>query len=91
MAAFPHDHKGGIDDRVLEINGAQQPYRTLMIWPSIATAPGLPSTAVPIGMSKSGLPLGVQIMCPYLEDRTGLKLAELIEREFGGFTAPQAF
>src|SRR5215831_7936525 len=32
-----------------------------------------------------GLPLGVQIMGPWLEDPTPLKLAELIEREFGGF------
>jgi Asp-tRNA(Asn)/Glu-tRNA(Gln) amidotransferase A subunit family amidase len=70
------------------INGEQNPYRNLMIWPSIATAPGLPSTAVPVAMSKSGLPIGVQITGPYLEDRTVLKLAELIEHELGGFHAP---
>jgi amidase len=86
--AFPHDPKGGIEDRVLEINGEQHPYRNLMVWPSIATAPGLPSTAIPVAMSKSGLPIGVQIIGPYLEDRTVLKLAELIEREHGGFHAP---
>jgi amidase len=28
---------------------------------------------------------------PWLEDRTPLKLAELIEREFGGFVPPKAF
>jgi hypothetical protein len=53
----------------------------------MATAPGRPSTAVPVAMSKSGLPIGVQITGPDLEDRTVLKLAELIEGELGGFHA----
>ena len=35
-------------------------------------------------------PIGVQIIGPYLEDRTTLRFAELIEREFGGFVAPPA-
>ena len=46
----------------------------------IATLPGLPSTALPSGLSPDGLPVGVQIVGPWLEDRTPLKLAELIER-----------
>ena len=36
-------------------------------------------------------PLGVQIVGPWLEDRTPIKLAELIEREFGGFKPPPMF
>jgi amidase len=35
--------------------------------------------------------VGVQLVGPWLEDRTPLKLAELIEREFGGFVPPPAF
>ena len=31
------------------------------------------------------------IVGPWLEDRTPLKLAELIEREFGGFIPPKMF
>jgi hypothetical protein len=31
------------------------------------------------------------IVGPWLEDRTPLKLAELIEREFGGFVPPKMF
>jgi amidase len=38
-----------------------------------------------------GLPVGVQIVGPWLEDRTSLKLAELIEREFGGFVPLKMF
>jgi hypothetical protein len=38
--------------------------------------------------SDGGLPSGVQIIGPYLEDRTTIRVAELIERETGGFIAP---
>jgi len=33
----------------------------------------------------------VQIVGPNLEDRTTIRFAELIEREFGGFVPPPAF
>jgi amidase len=37
------------------------------------------------------LPVGVQIVGPWLEDRRPLKPDELIEREFGGFAPPPEF
>ena len=46
----------------------------------MATYPGLPSTCVPVGRTEGGLPVGVQIIGPYLEDRTTIALAGLIER-----------
>jgi Asp-tRNA(Asn)/Glu-tRNA(Gln) amidotransferase A subunit family amidase len=49
---------------------------------------GLPATVAPIDRSPSGLPVGVQIIEPYLGDRTTIMLAELLEREFGGFIPP---
>jgi Asp-tRNA(Asn)/Glu-tRNA(Gln) amidotransferase A subunit family amidase len=36
----------------------------------------------------AGLPVGVQIIKPYLEDCTTLAFAELLEREFGGCVPP---
>jgi hypothetical protein len=56
-----------------------------------AVGRGLPSTAIPTGFAPDGLPVGVQIVGPWLEDRTPLRLAELIEREFGGFKPPPMF
>jgi amidase len=61
------------------------------VWPGVATVVGLPATAAPIDRSDTGLPIGVQIIGPFLEDRTTIRFAELIEREFGGFVAPPGF
>ncbi|MGA2044470.1 MAG: amidase [Roseiarcus sp.] len=89
--AFPHDHSADQEARRIPINGEPHPYLGMLLWPGVATAPGLPATAMPIGCAPSGLPIGVQIIGPRFEDRTPLKLAELIEREWGGFVPPPAF
>ncbi len=89
--AFPHDHSPDQSTRHINIDGKDYPYSDQLAWPGIATLPGLPATAIPIGLSPEGLPVGVQIVGPWLEDRTPLKLAELIEREFGGFVPPPMF
>jgi amidase len=89
--AFPHDHSGRADERRIMIDGREHPYIDQLIWAGVATAPGLPATAVPIGLSPEGLPIGAQIVGPFLEDRTPLAIAGLIEREFGGFIAPPGY
>jgi len=89
--AYPHDHSEDQESRRINIDGNDYVYSDQLAWPGIATLPGLPATAIPIGLSPEGLPVGVQIVGPWLEDRTPLKLAELIEREFGGFVPPPMF
>ncbi len=81
----------GQEARRIAIDGKDYVYPDQLAWPGIATLPGLPATAIPLGLSPDGLPIGVQIVGPWLEDRTPLKLAELIEREFGGFVPPPMF
>jgi amidase len=66
----------------------QVPYNDQSVWAGIATLNGLPATTAPIGRTESGLPIGVQIIGRYLEDRTTIAFAGLVEREFGGFTPP---
>ena len=88
--AYPHDHSADQETRRINIDGKDYVYPDQLAWPGIATLPGLPATAIPLGLSQ-GLPVGVQIVGPWLEDRTPLKLAELIEREFGGFVPPPMF
>ncbi|MGW4383052.1 amidase [Kitasatospora sp. NPDC004531] len=86
--AFPHDHHPDPLERRLDIDGARHPYFDQLVWAGLATMPGLPATAVPTGPSPEGLPVGVQLIGPMYEDRTPLRLAELLERETGGFRAP---
>jgi amidase len=90
-SAFPHDHSTPLSGRKIEIDGKEYPYLDQMVWPGVATVPGLPATAAPIEIPEDGLPIGVQIVGPYLEDRTPIFFAELIEREFGGFVPPPAY
>lgn len=90
--AYPHDRASEQQEtRRIKIDGKEYSYPDQLAWPGIATLPGLPSTAIPTGFAADGLPVGVQIVGPFLEDRTPLKLAELIEREFGGFVPPKTF
>lgn len=88
VTAFPHDHKPDQEDRTIDIDGLTHPYLSLIVWATLATPPGLPATVMPAGRSKTGLPVGVQIIGPLYGDRTTLAFAQLLEREYGGFAKP---
>ena len=86
--AFPQDHSPDQTLRRIVVDGKDYPYQDQLVWPGVATCPGLPATTIPIGRSPEGLPIGVQIVGPWLEDRTPLRLAGLIEQAIGGFVPP---
>jgi amidase len=89
--AFAHDHSPP-NTRRLAIDGREYPYYDVnLVWPALATLPGLPATVMPAARSDDGLPIGVQIIGPFLEDRTTLAFAALVEREFGGFVPPPGY
>jgi len=77
--AFPH-FDPGIDwpDRKLTINGAPESFGDQLAWPGVATLANLPVTATPIGKTREGLPIGAQLIGPYLGDRTTLAFARMI-------------
>lgn len=91
LPAYPHDHSPDPAARTIRIDESTAPYQDLLLWPGVATLPGLPATSIPAGFSPEGLPVGVQIIGPWLEDRTTLRLAALIEREIGGFVPPKGY
>jgi amidase len=73
--AYPHQ-----DDRsVLRIDGRDTPYDAQGAWASLASFAGLPATVVPVAHSASGLPIGVQVIGPFLHDRTTLAVAAWLE------------
>jgi amidase len=86
--AFPHDHSEPDYERRIDIDGKKVPYNDQSVWAGIATLNGLPATVAPNGRTESGLPIGVQIIGGYLDDKTTIAFAGLIEREFGAFTQP---
>jgi amidase len=89
--AYPHDHSPDQRQRHIMVDGSPIAYMDQLVWPGVATLPGLPATAVPIDRSGDGLPIGVQIVGPAFEDHTTIAFAKLLEREFGGFVPPPGF
>ena len=85
--AFKHDH-AAMSARRLVVDGQSQPYTNHIMWAGPATAAGLPATVAPIARTDTGLPIGVQIIGPSLEDATPIQFAQLLERTFGGFVPP---
>ncbi len=77
VVAFEHKDSDWAG-RTLTINGKETPFADQLVWPGMATLANLPATAVPIGKTLAGLPIGAQIIGPYLEDRTTLAFADLI-------------
>ncbi len=64
--AFPHDHSP-FDSRAIPLpQGGSQKYWDIVTYIAPATLTGCPATTAPAGLSKSGLPVGLQIVGPYL-------------------------
>jgi amidase len=73
----------------ITVDGRDVPYSSQVFYPGICTLPGLPSTAVPVSTDEHGLPIGLQVLGPYLEDYTPLRFAALLEQAgIAGFKPP---
>ena len=86
--AFDHNHEPDMYNRTITVDGVDRKYFELTVWPSVATLPQLPSVAIPIGQNAEGLPIGVQVIGPYLEDYTPIAFAQAIEGVCSGYTPP---
>ena len=85
-------HDGRLNTtRTLTINGQPASSRHCIFYPSVATLAGQPATAFPVGRSREGLPIGLQAIGPYLEDRTPIRFAALLAKEIGGFVKPEGY
>jgi len=90
-AAIPHDHNPDPDARTIVVNGQARPYQDQMTWNALAGVVYLPAAVVPVGTTSNGLPVGIQIIAPHLEDRTAVDIARHIAKVVGGFRAPQGW
>jgi len=90
VPAFPHDNSP-IAGRRLATPTGDRPYEDLLFWIAFATLTGLPATTAPVGLTREGLPVGMQIVGPYLEDATPIDVAARMADVVGGFQAPPGY
>jgi amidase len=93
--AFEHQAFGealfDLYSRDLDVDEDIVPYDLQLVYPALATLSGQPAVAFPTGFSDDGLPIGLQAIGPYLEDRTPIRFAGLLAREIGGFSPPPGY
>jgi amidase len=82
VVAFPHDARR-FEERVHVVDGVETPYMSQIAWPGMASLANLPATSAPMGATRGGLPIGVQIIGPYLGDATTIAVAAHLERDLG--------
>jgi amidase len=90
-AAIHHDHKEDQNTRIIDTPDGLRPYMQLLPWMTTASLTGCPATIAPIGRTRAGLPVGIQIMGPFGEDATPIQFADLLGREIGGFKPPPGY
>jgi len=69
-----------------EIDG--RPYTDLAFWIAHASLAGLPALSAPVGRTRAGLPVGLQVIGPMHEDDTAVTFAERLAELVGGYERP---
>ncbi|MFJ6619874.1 amidase [Kitasatospora sp. NPDC091335] len=92
-AAFPHDQRPdpGWSVRTLRVDGADRPYREMLTWMAPSAVNHLPAAVAPVGATRDGLPVGIQVIAPYLHDRTAVRFVRCLAEVIGGFRRPPGF
>ena len=88
-AAMRHNHQGMRWERFIDVNGQPQAQTTQMFWAGYSGVVGLPSTAVPLGLTAEGLPVGAQVIGPVYGDPVCLRFARWLETEYRCFVPPR--
>jgi amidase len=88
-AAFPHDTDRPLDERRLGVDGVAVPHFAAAAWVGAIGSALLPVVTLPTGPNQAGLPVGVQVIGPFLSDLRLLRIAELLDAAVGsGFIPP---
>lgn len=77
-----------VPQRYITVDGQKRAYFDQTSWINLAGPVGLPSVVVPAGGTDDGLPLSIQLIGPYLSDRTVIAVAQLLARVLP--TSPKA-
>ncbi|MFC9280925.1 amidase family protein [Streptomyces collinus] len=77
--------------RYITVDGEKRSYFDQTGWVNLAGPVGLPSIVMPAGVTKTGLPLAIQIIGPYLSDRTLIAAAKQLAAVLPAPVHPPAF
>src|SRR5688572_10374266 len=89
--AILHDHNPDVDARTITVSGERRAYGDQLAWVQAIGVAHLPVVVAPVGLTSSGLPVGVQIVAPHLENRTAIDVADRIAEVAGGFQPPPGY
>lgn len=89
--SFKHMQQPELFMRKIDVDGRQRNYPDLFMWIAPATLMGLPATSAPVGVTKAGLPVNVQIIGAPYEDKTTIKFAHFLEKAGLDFQAPAGY
>jgi len=90
-AANLHDHSEPFLARTITVNGQPRSYLDQIAWAGVIGMVSLPASVAPVGRTAAGLPIGLQIVGPYLEDRTPIDFARRLAEVAGGFDCPPGY
>jgi amidase len=95
VAAFRHNQLQPKDERTYPVafeDGVREVrFLDFFYWAGLPVLPGLPATSFPLGLDDDGLPVSAQAVGPWLEDRTPIAFAGLLEEVYGGFLVPPGY
>lgn len=90
--AFPHDVQGEITNRSVDVDGTAVPHMLMVAWMGAIGSVLLPVVTLPVRRTPENLPVGVQVIGPFLSDLRLLRVADLLDGLAGsGFTPPPDF
>jgi amidase len=87
-AALPTEPGVPITERTIVIDGQSHPAIDMLPWCGLIGLAYLPSTVIPVGATATGLPVGMQVVGPYYEDRTALDVARRLDGVLGAYRIP---
>jgi amidase len=88
---FEHNQEGTVFERFVTVNGEQRNHIDVLRWMMLFNVLCVPSAVVPIGRTAAGLPVGMQVVAPYLQDRRAMRVARLVSEVVGGYEVPPGF
>ena len=90
-SAFPHDQNPKNSERMINVNNEPRNYFEQVFWAGLTGVSYLPSTVIPTGLDKQGLPIGIQIVGREMGDMYTIELAHQVSAVMGGVIPPAAY